>query len=122
MSSSPDAGDRAAPRLLTRVMGSLAAALGVFLLVFGAVAAGFSLILLGGGAVALADRHRRYARRVVPVAAVVIVAMTGDLILPLTGRGGAAGAFLLLAAAQLLLLGDRRWTAAGQAAAIGGGM
>ncbi|MCU7722438.1 PAS domain S-box protein [Actinoplanes sp. KI2] len=122
MSSSPDAGDRAAPRFLTRVMGSLAAALGVFLLAFGAVAAGLSLILLGGGAVALADRHRRYARRVVPIAAVVIVAMTGDLILPLTGRGGAAGAFLLLAAAQLLLLGDRHWTAAGQAAAIGGGM
>ena len=42
------------------------------------------------GAVALADRRRRYARPLVLTAAVVVVASSGDLILPLTGRGGAA--------------------------------
>src|SRR4051794_22669620 len=122
MSSVPAAEERAASRLFTRAMGSLAALLGVVLLTFALVAPGLSLILLGAGAFASGGRGRRFALPPVLAAVVLILAMGDHLILPPAGRGGAVAAFLLLAAAQLLTLGDRRWPAGGRAAAIGGGV
>src|SRR3954451_8689013 len=122
MSSVPAAGERAASRLFTRAMGSLAALLGVVLLTFALVAPGLSLILLGAGAFASAGRARRFALPPVLAAVVVILAMGDHLILPLAGRGGAVGAFLRLARAQLLTMGAGRGPAGARAAALGGGV
>src|SRR4051812_19304224 len=122
MSSVPAAADRPASRLVARATGSLAALLGVLLLASALVAPGLSLVLLGAGAVAAAGRDRRYALPPVLAAGGVVRAMGDDLVLPLTGRDGAVGAFLLLAAAQLLAPGGRRWPAVGRAAAIAGGV
>ncbi|MFF5296154.1 PAS domain-containing hybrid sensor histidine kinase/response regulator [Paractinoplanes globisporus] len=141
MSSSPAAGERPASRLarfFSQALGSLTVALGVALLAAPVLVPALCLILLGAGTFL----RRRGSVAVFPLLAAVtaVAGMFDDrfgdglaprtMILPLITQAGemhptpgAITGFLVLAVAQLLTeRGRPPWIAAGQAAAICGGV